>query len=363
MSGGFIPPSPSAASSITLRDGTPAPAPLHTALSAAQERRLIGYLDDHFLSINRAYKKRHEPDAPLPSLLSYISAFRPLLALILQIPPLDPSAALRVSYLLRLTGDFTDTLPGYGVPLSTAGDTLDELVSFLTHLDKGWQAVLSSERWDPASHTGVPMTGGESGALSRPVSATDKIRLRSILQSGRERIEQWARGVVHVDPGTEVDVASSFWRTLAALGDVPLPERGGDMEDEDAKELLEVVMVCYSLIAVQVLMITGGRARIRDVTRNGSPRILPPLLKGNLLPVRPKHDNASLAVEVDRDGHRSHTRRSIEDGILPRPVIDIISFLHQRLFPLLSLSQPVLLGLLPLTFLLAQSLVHPVLPI
>ncbi|KZT54321.1 hypothetical protein CALCODRAFT_499937 [Calocera cornea HHB12733] len=242
MSGGFIPASPSAASSTTLRDGTPVPAPAQHALSIAQERRLIAYLDEHFLTVNKAYKKRHEPSAPLPSLISYINAFRPLLSIILLIPPLDPSASLRTSYLLRLTGEFLDTLPGYGVSPSTASDALEELVSFLNVLDKGWQAVLGSERWDPTSHSGVSMAGAGSGALSKPVSATDKIRLRSLIMGGRERIEEWVRRVVHVEPETQVDVASSFWRTLAALGEIPVPGREEGMEDEDAEDLLEVVM-------------------------------------------------------------------------------------------------------------------------
>jgi len=165
-----------------------------------------------------------------------------LLSVILQIPPLDPSASLRVSYFLRFTGDFMDTLPGYGVPASTAGDTLDDLVSFLNQLDKGWQAVLSSQRWDPVSHSGVSMTGAGSGALSKPVNTTDKIRLRSIIMSGREGIDQWARKVVDVEPEVQVDVASSFWRTLAALGDIPLQTGDEGTGDEDAEDLLEIPM-------------------------------------------------------------------------------------------------------------------------
>ncbi|KZO92332.1 hypothetical protein CALVIDRAFT_504358 [Calocera viscosa TUFC12733] len=270
MSGGFIPTSPSASSSTTLRDGTPVPAPSQNALSISQERRLIAYLDEHFLSINKAYKKRHQPDAPLPSLISYINAFRPLLSIILLIPPLDPSASLRVSYLLRLTGEFTDTLPGYGVSASTAGDSLEELVSFLNLLDKGWQAVLGSQRWDPSSHSGVSMTSAGSGALSRPVSATDKIRLRSIIMSGRERIEEWVRRVVHVEPETQVDVASSFWRTLAALGDIPVPEREVGLDDEDAEDLLEAVMVRIisdlAWGASNMVNSVGGRPRARSMT-------------------------------------------------------------------------------------------------
>jgi len=139
--------------------------------------------------------------------------------------------------MLRLTGEFADSIVGYPIHPSTAGDVFEQLVDWLTDLDKGWYTVLSSEAWDPNSKTGLVLTS----ALSRPISATDKIRLRSILRMSKDKISEWLTNVGQLEPGTQIDIAASFHRTLGSLGDAPGVIVDLDIgEDEDAEELLEI---------------------------------------------------------------------------------------------------------------------------
>ncbi|KAG8930230.1 hypothetical protein FRC02_004489 [Tulasnella sp. 418] len=218
------------------------------ALSAAQERRLVEYLESQFLEITRAYKKRAEPSTTLPDLPSYLTTLHPLLALILLIPPVDPSGSLRVSYLLRLTGDFFDgvasyplisALPGSGKleasDLVTVENILVQVLDWITELDKGWAAVLNSQSWDSsAKHA------GPSYVSSRGVTQTERTRLRSLILQGREKLEDWMGegppGVLDAD--ARETFIGGFWRTLSALGanpeDAPLSISG--LEDDEESD-------------------------------------------------------------------------------------------------------------------------------
>lgn len=116
------------------------------------------------------------------------------MSLILQIPPLDPSASLRTTLLLRLTGDVMNAFTGYRPDMQT----LPQLLDWLNDLDRGWLAVLRSQAWSPASLTGVDIaldSGTADGTSlphqSTPMSQTERTRLRSLLISGTTRMEEW----------------------------------------------------------------------------------------------------------------------------------------------------------------------------
>lgn len=198
-------------------------------LTNVQERRLINYLDDRWLELMRNFKKRSQLSSKLPTLNDYLEEARHLLALVLQIPPIDPSTSLRTTYMLRLTGDVLGSVVGYSVtrkvsdpfaPPPTNRDRptvsvdvvrtrLSDLVDFLDDLDQAWVAVLQSQAWDPSTAEGVDISEAIESVLhqsnhnshapvpdpsqvkSSPPTATDIARLRSLLTGGESAIEEW----------------------------------------------------------------------------------------------------------------------------------------------------------------------------
>lgn len=173
----------------------------------------------------------------LKTLPAYLDAVRRILALILQIPPVDPSTSLRIAYMLRLTGDTLGAIPGYTLTLGasddpslTIRDTLQDLVDFLDDLDQAWVAVLQNQIWDPASAEGVdlvlpasievlapaPATNANGNSVSRrptilkstPPSQTDVTRLRSLLFAGQSSLEEWLAHARSVGTEIELDTES-----------------------------------------------------------------------------------------------------------------------------------------------------------
>ncbi len=90
----------------------------------------------------------------------------PLLELMLQIPPIDPTAVLRISYLLRMTSSIAGWITGYSLVGSSAeGDStqrrahraniaqtqrdgaMARVLELTDELDAGWCAVLRGEAW------------------------------------------------------------------------------------------------------------------------------------------------------------------------------------------------------------------------
>ena len=157
------------------------------------------------------------------------------MALILQIPPIDPSAGLRIAYFLRLTGDALGSIPGY--KLSSMNETnytaLHDLIDFLDDIDQAWVAVLQGQVWDPESAEGVdlilPTTTHSSSVpnghsartyKSTPPSQTDIARLRSLLFSGESALEEWLtdeRAEGNVDNADEVDDISGMLEQMGLL--------------------------------------------------------------------------------------------------------------------------------------------------
>ncbi|KAF8835778.1 Nucleotidylyl transferase [Paxillus ammoniavirescens] len=209
------------------------------ALSRAQERKAVEFIEYSFLDIESSFKKRialsSEPSlTKLPTLSTYLEAMQHLLAFVLQIPPIDPSGPLRTTFLLRLTGDVMNSVPGYPPDIYD----LQKLLDFLDDLDQAWVTVLKSQVWDPSSGAGVdivvPVEMIEPGKpiRSTPVSQTERTRLRSLLVTGTEGLEEWLSGLG--TPGEDYQLALAraglmqgfddlFAVTLAEMGDFSEP--------------------------------------------------------------------------------------------------------------------------------------------
>ncbi|KAF9265917.1 hypothetical protein L218DRAFT_986087, partial [Marasmius fiardii PR-910] len=161
-------------------------------LSIRQERKLVDYLEEEFIELTRAYKKRLEPTSNVRNLSSYLQGTRSLLAMTLQIPPFDPSTSLRTTFLLRLTNDAFSCIPGYTPTLEEVPD----LVDWLDDLDQAWMVVLRLQVWDPREGVGVAVDlPANSDLKSSPMSQTEKTRLKSLLLGGMEMLEEWVEGL------------------------------------------------------------------------------------------------------------------------------------------------------------------------
>ncbi|KZT11159.1 uncharacterized protein LAESUDRAFT_710756 [Laetiporus sulphureus 93-53] len=207
-------------------------------LSSNQEQKLVDYLEEQLLDITRNFKKRSQPSTTLPTLSSYLLTMHPLLSLVLQIPPLNPSASLRTSLLLRLTGEVMNSIPGY----QPDTQTLPQLLAWLDDLDKGWLAALRAQAWDPEQKAGVdvPTPVDEHSLSAMPVSQTDRTRLRSIIVGGTSRMEEWLQELDTEEGDFETTLESlglqrafddMFIRTLTEMGSL-----NGSMNDPRGME-------------------------------------------------------------------------------------------------------------------------------
>ncbi|TCD66418.1 hypothetical protein EIP91_001409 [Steccherinum ochraceum] len=194
-----------------MSDGKITPPHPSRPLSQKQERKLVEYLEDHFLDLTGNFKKRlvdlgsplswhqsySDPSTTLPSLSSYLKAAHTLLSLILQIPPIDPSTSLRTALLLRLSGDVMDSIPGY----KPDTETLAELLAWLNDLDNAWLAVLRAQVWDVDAREGVDLILSDldidqaQTLHSAPPTQTERTRLRSLLIGGTAKMEEWLCGL------------------------------------------------------------------------------------------------------------------------------------------------------------------------
>ncbi|KAG6861790.1 hypothetical protein C0995_012294 [Termitomyces sp. Mi166 len=212
---------------VNMQSSVPALKELH-ALSSAQERKLVDYLDEQFLQLMRGYKKRSEPTTHLPTLRDYVDASRQILSLVLQIPPIDPSTSLRTAFLLRLTNDSLSSIVGYP-PDSVS---LPEALDWLDDLDQAWLIVLKAQVWSPASGAGVDLyvdaADASRGIKTSPISQTERIRLRSLLVGSSASLEEWLEDRKEQEEqdvenmlerlGLQAEFDDLFSRTLDYLG-------------------------------------------------------------------------------------------------------------------------------------------------
>ncbi|KAI4525721.1 hypothetical protein K525DRAFT_265790 [Schizophyllum commune Loenen D] len=191
-------------------------APSLRPLSTRQERRLMDYLDERLLNLMRNYKKRAEDSTSTPTLQAYLQESRQILSLILQIPPVQPSASLRTAYLLHLTNDVISAIPGYPAEL----ESLPDLLTWLNELDRAWQVVLAGQIWRPEEHIGVDPPEGSALQRRNLITQTDRTRLKSMLISGSAVIEDWVGEIVAQDDVDAEDIESMLQRLGIAEGSV-----------------------------------------------------------------------------------------------------------------------------------------------
>ncbi|KAH9890500.1 hypothetical protein C8Q73DRAFT_704542 [Cubamyces lactineus] len=228
------PTSPSQGSTTSEAEETRAPTTqrLVHPLSPIQERKLVDFLEERFLEVTRNYKKRSDPSSTLTTLQAYLEATHHMLSLILQIPPVDPNAPLRTSLLLRLTGEVLQAIPGY----TPDTETLPLLLAWLNDLDNAWLAVIRSQGWDTEECRGVDVELPQ-GARCSPMSQTERTRLRSLLISGSDSLEEWLEGLSTAGEGSfevtlqrlglEQSFNELFAGTLAEMGSL----RGSEVND------------------------------------------------------------------------------------------------------------------------------------
>jgi hypothetical protein len=140
----------------------------------------------------------------------------------MQIPPVDPSGSLRITLLLRLTGDILSSITGY----QPDSPGLEALLAWLSDLDSGWVAILRRQGWDSLTSQAYDVTLPEGGT-SRVVSTTERARLRSLILGGTEALEEWlvksGGGGVDFDEalermGLEQGIGDVFMNTMAEMG-------------------------------------------------------------------------------------------------------------------------------------------------
>ncbi|KDQ59806.1 hypothetical protein JAAARDRAFT_126581 [Jaapia argillacea MUCL 33604] len=229
-------PSPPVETVGTDHSSKPVRSHIRPPLSPAQERRLIDNLDERFLDITRAFKKRTLPSSILPTLQSYLTATHTLLSLILQIPPLTrTSISLRTTLLLRLTGDVMTCFAGYPPVVGS----LAPLLQWMDELDRGWLAVIRGQGWNLEEHTGfdipplpnIPSPNAEINpnptSPTSTMSQTERTRLRSLLITGTQTMEEWL-SALDTDGedytlglerlGLQQGFDDLFFRTLSEIG-------------------------------------------------------------------------------------------------------------------------------------------------
>ena len=109
------------------------------------------------------------------SLEALLARLRPILRLILQIPPVEPWSSIRISYLLAFTGSMINYITS--LPLIPTRDTSDDeseaqshaqaagqeeqagqvmrdTIDFLNEVDRAWRTVLKGNAWVMGSEPG-----------------------------------------------------------------------------------------------------------------------------------------------------------------------------------------------------------------
>ena len=122
--------------------------PATEPLTARQESRLVMYLDQHILQIQRQFQKRFEPNASLPTLHDYLAKWTSILDVVAATPLLKPTASVRDAYLLRLTTDITEGIVGYALHSKPDRDQrLQQVLYWIDVLDQLWTARIRRIPW------------------------------------------------------------------------------------------------------------------------------------------------------------------------------------------------------------------------
>ncbi|KAF5343548.1 hypothetical protein D9758_012944 [Tetrapyrgos nigripes] len=209
-------------------------------LSQKQERRLIEYLEEELLQLARGYQKRLDPSTHLPTLDDYLQAAQKILAMILRIPPLDPSTSLRTQLLLRLTNDVLSSVLGY--PPTT--ENLVLALDWLDDLDQAWVSVLQTQIWDPNEGIGVDLEidvdDAAKGMKSTGPSQTERTRLKSLLTGGVATLEEWVEGMAEDNASGDASTGGEVRDVVVLLTSLGIQEDFDNLFARSLDELRDV---------------------------------------------------------------------------------------------------------------------------
>lgn len=129
------------------------------------------------------------------------------MTVVLSIPPYSTSAGLRSSYLLRLTGEVSESVDAFGLSdddfallsapasasaashPSTPTGAAAVVEGLLDVVDRGWTCCLEGQVWHPTLKRGLdPAPSSTSTPTPRSVPQTDRVRLSSLLLNLRSSI-------------------------------------------------------------------------------------------------------------------------------------------------------------------------------
>ncbi|KAI3617082.1 hypothetical protein CBS9595_002991 [Malassezia furfur] len=196
-----------------------------TALSERQTSRLVLYLDQHMLQIQRGFQKRHEPNTQLASLSAFLAAWQPMLEVVSATPLRGSAAALRDAYLLRLTTELTEGIVGYSIRDAPDRFALLTQVLYWTDLlDQLWDARIrrialpltdaqhtAHERFPEHTSEAARIEDAESVRPSAQVKGdtdtsipaydqTERVRLRDVLSQAEQQLFAWMRDALGAPP-------------------------------------------------------------------------------------------------------------------------------------------------------------------
>ncbi|WFD08441.1 hypothetical protein MVES1_003817 [Malassezia vespertilionis] len=238
------------------------------ALTGRQESRLIQYLDDTILRISRSYQKRHYPDATLATLTKFLNAWDEALQVVCATPLIGSTAAVRDTYLLRITSDIMDEITGYDAnadPAVPRASQLSYVLYWVSVLDQLWSARLDcasihlhdvkvhASKQFPTPQHAAPMNARIASAASVtraervPMHAndsipeygqTDRVRLRDVLIRARDQLFRWVRAQLGALPPPEED--SGWPNEVRSRGNDAAAERESHSR-EDAVPSTQVI--------------------------------------------------------------------------------------------------------------------------
>lgn len=206
--------------------------------------------------------RRHEPQATLPSVCTFLDAWAACTSVVAS-TPLDTAAtaALRDAYLLRVTSEMAEGVAGYACDADTRHDVETQLMyvlAWMDTLDRLWAARLTSRVLtlgdaQAGAHAVYPTpahadrirakltssdeldeqskdVGGRPSADMPRYSQTDRVRLRDELLRAREQLFAWMRQQLGMPLPPTVEDASP------TTGARPRKEWGPEQEPEQGPE-------------------------------------------------------------------------------------------------------------------------------
>ncbi|PKI82544.1 Cdc42p [Malassezia vespertilionis] len=210
----------------------------------------------------------HYPDATLATLTKFLNAWDEALQVVCATPLIGSTAAVRDTYLLRITSDIMDEITGYDAnadPAVPRASQLSYVLYWVSVLDQLWSARLDcasihlhdvkvhASKQFPTPQHAAPMNARIASAASVtraervPMHAndsipeygqTDRVRLRDVLIRARDQLFRWVRAQLGALPPPEED--SGWPNEVRSRGNDAAAERESHSR-EDAVPSTQVI--------------------------------------------------------------------------------------------------------------------------